>query len=310
MSTAALALKGLAGSASKIIQIYDSGVLGNTGSVPQEQAWFDKDANLVTNKGITAGSGGFTSLTATTGTVSLMSVATMTATGASTFNRITASSVTVAGPLNVTGSTVLGSYTAASGNVTSLTAGTANIAGTATAGTLTATTLNTTDLNVSNSISGAILATPFPTLILLDLKPNNTPGGVFSGNAWIARVLNTIATNTITGASLSANTVTLPTGVYRVSWSAPANRVNRNQTVWRNTTDSVDVIVGSSEYANFDVAMNVDSVGMGVVGISATKSFQLLHRNQANNTAADGFGIGANQGIPEIYTQVVIEKIR
>ncbi|MBL0360895.1 MAG: hypothetical protein IPP70_07525 [Elusimicrobia bacterium] len=108
VSTAALALKGLAGSASKIIQIYDSGVLGNTGSVPQEQAWFDKDANLVTNKGITAGSGGFTSLTATTGTVSLMSVATMTATGASTFNRITASSVTVAGPLNVTGSTVLG----------------------------------------------------------------------------------------------------------------------------------------------------------------------------------------------------------
>jgi len=103
VSTAVLAVKGLAGSASKIIQIYDSGILGNTGSVPQEQAWFDKDANLVTNKGVTAASGGFTSLTATTGTVSSLTVATMTATGTSTFNRITASSVTVAGPLNVTG---------------------------------------------------------------------------------------------------------------------------------------------------------------------------------------------------------------
>ncbi|MBK9429721.1 MAG: hypothetical protein IPN65_04365 [Elusimicrobia bacterium] len=37
----------------------------------------------------------------------------------------------------------------------------------------------------------------------------------------------------------------------------------------------------------------------GVVGISATKSFQLLHRNQANNTAADGF-----DGHPEIYTYI------
>lgn len=102
VSTAVLAVKGVPGSASKILQVYDSGVLGNTGSVPVEQAWFDKDANLVTNKGITAAAGTITNLTVTTGTVSTMTVATMTVTGSSVFNRVTASSVTVAGPLNVT----------------------------------------------------------------------------------------------------------------------------------------------------------------------------------------------------------------
>lgn len=299
VSTAALALKGLAGSASKIIQIYDSGVLGNTGSVPQEQAWFDKDANLVTNKGITAGSGGFTSLTATTGTVSLMSVATMTATGASTFNRITASSVTVAGPLNVTGATALGNYTAASGTITNLTAGSANITGTASAHSLV----------VTNTISGTVLAAPYPTMIVIDEKALGTAGGGFDNGAWRVRTLNTVLRNTITGASLSSDTVTLPAGTYRVYWRAPCFRVNRNKTIWRNTTDSVDVIQSGNLYANSDVNFVVDSVGESVFDIPTSKSFQIWHRCQTT-IATNGFGLESNMGTSEIYTQVFIEKIR
>ncbi len=54
VSTAALAIKGAPGSGSKTLQIFDSGVLGNTSSVPQEQAYFDKDANLISNRSVNA----------------------------------------------------------------------------------------------------------------------------------------------------------------------------------------------------------------------------------------------------------------
>lgn len=55
-SVPVLAVKGLPGSSSKILQIYDSGTVGDTASVPQEQVYFDKDANLVSNRAVSADS--------------------------------------------------------------------------------------------------------------------------------------------------------------------------------------------------------------------------------------------------------------
>jgi microcystin-dependent protein len=53
-SVPVLAVKGLPGSSSKILQIYDSGAVGDTASVPQEQVYFDGDANMVSNRSISA----------------------------------------------------------------------------------------------------------------------------------------------------------------------------------------------------------------------------------------------------------------
>ncbi|MBK8651594.1 MAG: hypothetical protein IPN23_07800 [Elusimicrobia bacterium] len=182
-----------------------------------------------------------------------------------------ASSVTVAGFLNVTGSTVLGNFTAASGTITNLTVGSATIAGSATAGSIT-----TANLTVTNTITAPILAAPYPMMIVADVKPSGTEGGQFASGAWRVRTLNTVSFNSISGASLSADTVTLPAGTYKISWRAPAFRVYRHQTVWRNITDSVDAIIGSSAYADNVNNGGDNSEGVGIFNIPSTKSFPIV----------------------------------
>ena len=44
-----------------------------------------------------------------------------------------------------------------------------------------------------------------PFLHIQDQKPQGTYGGTFTAGAWRTRDLNTVLTNTITGASLAAN---------------------------------------------------------------------------------------------------------
>ena len=54
-----------------------------------------------------------------------------------------------------------------------------------------------------------------------DQKSSNTDGGTLTGGSFITRVFNTVVTNSISGASLSSNQITLPSGTYYVWGRAP-----------------------------------------------------------------------------------------
>ena len=144
-------------------------------------------------------------------------------------------------------------------------------------------------------------------LIVQDNKATNTQGGTFTSGAWRTRDLQTTQVNSISGASVASNQITLGAGTYLVSASAPAWKVTSHQTRFYNITDSSETILGSVEQS---VATNGDqtrSVLEGVFTIAGTKAFELQHYG-AQTQATNGFG--AAGGIAnEVYSIVTIQKV-
>lgn len=146
-------------------------------------------------------------------------------------------------------------------------------------------------------------------LIVADEKPAGTSGGTFTSGAWRTRDLNTVRYNTITGASLANNQVTLPAGTYYIYASAPAYEVGKHKSVIYNISDSKIEIIGSPEECRADShASSNRSFIIGVVTITDNKVFEVQHRCE-DTYGTYGFGWKANYSIVETYTQVFIQKI-
>jgi len=176
------------------------------------------------------------------------------------------------------------------------------------------------DGNVTNFVA-ELLAALNQIMIVEDQKTTGTQGG--SSTAGVqTRTLNTVVSNTINGASLASNQITLPAGIYRVQASAPAFDSNQHQIALYNVTDSAYSLTGTTENTT---SHSVESTGPtfnpvgtrsmidGIISISATKVFQINHGIQF---AVADYGLG-QCGITspsiamthEVYTRVSICKI-
>lgn len=145
---------------------------------------------------------------------------------------------------------------------------------------------------------------------LSDVKTAGTQGGSFSSGAWRTRTINTEDTDADSIVTLSSNQFTLQAGTYRIKASAPATYVNGHQAKLRNTSDSADTILGTSEYASTaDISLhNTRSIIAGQFTIAGTKTFEIQHCCETTN-ATQGFGSRANCGVSEVYTIVEIWKV-
>ena len=142
-----------------------------------------------------------------------------------------------------------------------------------------------------------------------DQKAANTQGGTFTAGAWRTRDLNTtVGTNGISGASIASNQLTLPAGTYLIQGSAPAYDVNQHMTRLYNITDSTVAINGGSAYTDASDIIVTHSPFSGVVVIAGTKVFEIQHYASATSTTY-GFGIAANNGSVETYTQISVLKV-
>jgi len=157
---------------------------------------------------------------------------------------------------------------------------------------------------------GDLLGVPVPrTAYIKDVKPSGTAGGTFTAGAWQTRDLNTLEGDT-EFISLSANQVTLSSGKYKISASAPCFRGSQNKIKLRNITNSTDDIIGGSSFAPNDTSFNGFSRSEmeGVIEISSNTTFEIQHRCSSTR-ASDGFGIASSFSVDEIYATLVIEKI-
>lgn len=141
-----------------------------------------------------------------------------------------------------------------------------------------------------------------------DQKASGTDGGNFTGAVWLTRDLNTVATNTITGASLSTNQITLPAGDYYVTASAPAFSVNSHKIKIRNITDVSDIIIGSSEFSFLSDQITTISVLSGVFTLASTKVIELQHRSNATQNI-NGLGEMSAMSVVEVYANIEIWKV-
>ena len=149
-----------------------------------------------------------------------------------------------------------------------------------------------------------------PFLHIQDQKPQGTNGGTFTSGAWWTRDLNTVLTNTIVGASLANNRITLPAGKYYVEASAVAQWVNRNTTRLYDMTgttlleglavQSYFVDTGNSS-ACYPASLN----GQFIISSESILELQHICQRTANDR---GFGVSTNL-TTEVYSDIRIWRI-
>jgi hypothetical protein len=136
-----------------------------------------------------------------------------------------------------------------------------------------------------------------------------TDSQTLSNSGANTRVLDTVKTNEITGASLSSNEITLPAGTYFCLASAPAYLTSNHQCRLYNTTDSADVLEGTTEHAWNNGYTTTHSFLRGRFTISGTKGFTLRHYvGQTRNDSGGGTSFSGG-GSKNIYAEVMIWKV-
>ena len=131
-------------------------------------------------------------------------------------------------------------------------------------------------------------------------------GGSTAGNQ--VRVLNTVVRNTIVGASLASNQITLPAGKYSIFATAPAYRSDHHRVRLVNVTDSTVIFLGTSQNsANADQTETWSHV-TGIFTLTATKNINMTHYIQTA-VATNGLGTNTNDTFVSVYTSVYITKI-
>ncbi|MDP3615595.1 MAG: hypothetical protein Q8R98_27460 [Rubrivivax sp.] len=171
-------------------------------------------------------------------------------------------------------------------------------------------------LRVKSDESGYETRTPAQTLTdigahglqmihVRDEKSSGSVGGASStGNQ--VRELNTVVVNTIVGASLGSNQISLPAGNYRVlQGSAPC--VSGGRLRLKLVTGSTVLALGIPEYTvAAGTTMTVAHVG-GRFSLASISSVALNHHIETSR-ASDGLGLAITDGEVEVFASLVIVK--
>lgn len=138
---------------------------------------------------------------------------------------------------------------------------------------------------------------------------NVNAGDPASADVYDTRNLNTVRKNTITGASVASNVITLPAGTYRIFARAPGHDCALHKCRLQNTTDATTTIFGTGEDVPTDGSVSSTSILQGEFTIVASKNFELQHRLEVRPGTGRGFGRATGFGEPEVYSSVFIEKV-
>ncbi|WP_292041433.1 hypothetical protein [Massilia sp. UBA6681] len=118
------------------------------------------------------------------------------------------------------------------------------------------------------------------------------------------RTLNTVKRNTIPGASLSGDVITVPPGTYRLSASAPAYSSGRHRAYASITVGGVTTsIEGQTANGSAPSAIQMSEFLAG-----STASISIQHMFDTWNVP-NGLGLALGLGGEEVYTDVFIEKV-
>ncbi len=147
-------------------------------------------------------------------------------------------------------------------------------------------------------------------MIVEDVKAFSAAGGTFTSGADQTRDLNTVQHNTIDGASLAVNQITLPAGTYEVDWSCPAFDVNNHFSWIYDTTGSAILLQGQASYTVNTTNVTTHSLGMGVFTITEESVLEVRHRCAVTSGNVNGFGVNTSiSGFDSVYSQIRIKKL-
>jgi hypothetical protein len=143
--------------------------------------------------------------------------------------------------------------------------------------------------------------------VLQDVKNNNVAGGTAVTAVWTARTLNTISSDP-NGLiiDLASNEWKVAAGDYQVKVLAPFHHTRGTRLRIYDVTNSVVIGYGPSLYINNNVDMEVS------LNLRITPHKDNVYRLEyycERGGHADGLGLAANVGQPEIYTTLEITRL-
>lgn len=157
--------------------------------------------------------------------------------------------------------------------------------------------------------------------VMRDEKTSGTAGGA-SSTSYASRILNTLVdpsglvvnSSSFTGVGGTNTTFVLNAGTYRMNavsptYAAGTSVLNDQKAKLYNVTDSVDVLIGTSERNTpaVNVAYTNTSKVQGV--FTLTKQTTLALQQRTSTAQATGLGNPNAFGDVEVYAIVEIEKI-
>lgn len=147
--------------------------------------------------------------------------------------------------------------------------------------------------------------------VFCEEQSSGTDGGDIAGETWTTRVLNTTDVNTITGASLSSNKITLPTGTYYIDASAPAFTYGVRKARLRDITGGTTLLNGGSCYAVGDDEGHTQtrSIVSGYFMLSGTKELEIQQWIGASSEQGRDMGVASGFGVNERYSLVEVIKV-
>lgn len=138
-----------------------------------------------------------------------------------------------------------------------------------------------------------------------DEKALGAAGGSSVSDAWQTRVLNTVLTDGIPGASLASNQITLPPGTYDVEAHGPTRAPSYSKCAIYNVTDAAYLLEGTNGNAG------ASSIIMPVAGRFTLTAEKVIELRQYTYSAIASAGLGyqSANGTVEVYAEIRIWKV-
>lgn len=165
-----------------------------------------------------------------------------------------------------------------------------------------ATTVATAAISDRRTLVGGGQLSTNQLAYVVDEKASGNDGGTFTSGAWRTRTLNTSKVNTITGASLASNQLTLPAGTYWAEASAPAYNVGQHHTRLYNITGSAELVLGTPQTA---ALVSNSSELRGQFTLSVSSAIELQHYS-ATTQSSNGFGVGNTFGSALTFARLAV----
>jgi hypothetical protein len=141
--------------------------------------------------------------------------------------------------------------------------------------------------------------------------PSGTNGGTITGSVWTVRALNTVLTNSISTASLSNKTVYLPAGKYFFEARASVYGASLQMIIVRELVSSNIVATGNAcgIVPGEGYSYMFQSVATGFV-VAQTQIALRIEQRSASTVTTSGLGKAAGFGIPEVYAELLVFKLK
>ena len=170
---------------------------------------------------------------------------------------------------------------------------------------------STTFLRGDNTFATPSISGVYESALLhvVNQQATATGGGGSTSGSFVKLPYNTVKTNEITGASLSSNQITLPSGTYYLSANTVLYRTNESKIVLRNTTDSTYDLIGHPMFVSQGDSASGSVHIDGRFTISAQKVFEIQVWTQRTQGNGFGYGSGITDGQASVFASAKIWKV-